>query len=311
MKPNQEDPLSFKQKALLPLLGEIQVKDLFPPNLTLLVEKPELASFIQRRPPLWLRLLEPPTSYLFKSLKSKGVEYSWSKQYPHSLSLHTPLNLHEWKEHREGKMEVQDISSQGVGLTCNPGKGETWWDVCAGAGGKSLQLCDLMQGEGKVICTDLREKSLHNLRKRAKDFRRKRIKTLPWDGVTVPFAEQQFDGVLVDAPCSGSGTWRRNPALRWYYSASEISFFAQQQLQILLLASNYVRPDGVLVFSTCSLFSQEQKEVVDQFCQQNSNFGVQQEPNPLTGEEDGGFHHFSPPDPDGDFMFAVRLKRVG
>lgn len=283
------------------------IEQLFPDWLPSL--QPQQLIAIQKRPPVWLRLRKTSLNDFFSQLETKRVTYNREATIPNAIRIASPINLSEYRAFREGAMEVQDISSQGVGLTANPTSGENWWDVCAGAGGKSLHLADLMQGKGEVISTDIREKSLVNLEKRAKTAKLKNITISHWDGETPPFGDREFDGVLVDAPCSGSGTWRRNPALRWYYSVQELQHFSELQLKILQLASKYVRLQGSLVYSTCSLIPQEKQKVVNQFLRDNPRFSVVADPNPLTGEADKGFHQFGPPELDGDYMFAVRLRR--
>jgi 16S rRNA (cytosine967-C5)-methyltransferase len=118
-------------------------------------------------------------------------------------------------EFHTGEFELQDISSQAVGLICDPRPGEKWWDACAGDGGKTLHLADLMANRGLIWASDRAVWRLSNLKRRAARAGVFNYRAVVWDGGPRPPTKTEFDGVLVDAPCSGIGTWQRNPHARW------------------------------------------------------------------------------------------------
>ena len=124
-------------------------------------------------------------------------------------------------------MEIQDLASQAVGLACDPDPGERWWDACAGAGGKALHLSALMQGKGLVVATDINESKLKETVRRARRSPFRNVTTKVWDGKHVAGKPGSFDGVLVDAPCSALGTWRRNPDARWTLDREAIGRLAE------------------------------------------------------------------------------------
>jgi 16S rRNA (cytosine967-C5)-methyltransferase len=163
-----------------------------------------------------------------------------------------------------GAFEVQDLGSQALLAAVAPPPGGRWLDACAGAGGKSLQLAALLGAHaGCVTATDVRADALRELRRRAKRAGLERsIATLAPGMAPAP---KSFDGVLVDAPCTGTGTWRRAPHQRWLLTPAALADAAALQLRILRAAADAVRPGGLLVYATCSLADAENGAVVDAF----------------------------------------------
>ena len=124
-----------------------------------------------------------------------------------AIKLYNPrVNLYELKSFRAGNFEVQDLASQSLGFACQAKPGERWWDVCAGAGGKTMLLADHMQSKGLVVATDIREWKLQDLKKRAKRARFSNVTTKALKKGRASSKNHTFDGVLVDAPCSCTGT---------------------------------------------------------------------------------------------------------
>jgi 16S rRNA (cytosine967-C5)-methyltransferase len=272
----------------------------------------ELLEWLQRRPPVWLRAQSTALEALVCELRAAGVEVE-----PHpilSRALHTPpprVNLRTLEAFRSGRIEVQDLASQLIGHVCAPRPGERWWDACAGAGGKTLHLADLMAGKGSVTASDISEYKLEDLRRRARRGGFPNIRVREWKGKALPERKGNFDGVLVDVPCSCSGTWRRNPDARWTRRPAELAEFAELQGRLLANASSAVRPGGVLVYATCSMFRHENRAVVEAFLAQAPAFRLEPFKHPLTGEPTDGVMQTWPWDGDCDAMFAARLCRQG
>lgn len=152
--------------------------------------------------------------------------------------------------------QVQDLASQQVGEFLEVRPGERVWDRCAGAGGKTLQIADALRGEGCVVATDPREHSLERLWDRATAEQRKVIE-IARDAVS-----GTFDLVLVDAPCTGSGAWRRRPDQKLLADDGAIAGYAEIQRQLLAEAIRSVKPGGRWVYATCSWFVEENEDVV-------------------------------------------------
>jgi len=125
----------------------------------------------------------------------------------------------------------------------------------------------------------------------------------------MPTFRGRFAGVLVDTPCSCSGTWRRNPDARWTTRAAELADFVELQLQLLSNASEAVAPGGTLVYSTCSMFRQENQGVVEEFLRQNSAFALAPFTCPVSARECPGYNQLWPWDGDCDAMFTAKFQR--
>jgi 16S rRNA (cytosine967-C5)-methyltransferase len=206
-------------------------------------------------------------------------------------------------------LEIQDLASQAVGLACDPDPGERWWDACAGAGGKALHLAALMGGKGLVVATDVNAAKLKEAARRARRSPFRNLTTKPWDGRHVAGKPKSFDGVLVDAPCTAVGTWRRNPDARWTTPREAIARLAALQAQILHAAAAGVRPGGTLLYSVCTLTPAETLGVVRPFLDAHPDFGLDPFPHPLTGAATDGTLQIWPQDADTDAMFLARMVR--
>jgi 16S rRNA (cytosine967-C5)-methyltransferase len=173
---------------------------------------------------------------------------------------------------QQGQFEIQDLASQLVGHACAPAAGETWWDACAGEGGKTLHLADLMQNKGLIWASDRSVRRIDVLKKRAARAEVFNYRTVPWNGGPQPPTKTRFDGVLVDAPCSGVGTWQRHPHARWTVSPADIRELAGIQQQMLEHVAGSVKPGGRLVYSVCTLTRAETTNVVLQFSAAHPEF---------------------------------------
>jgi len=134
------------------------------------------------RPFLWLRVQDGDPGKLAAELAAAGLSAHAHPALPEALAVTGGVNVYTLESFRSGRFEVQDLASQLIGLVCAPRAGERWWDCCAGAGGKSLELASLMQRKGTVVATDIRSYKLDDLRKRARRAGFPNIETRPWDG---------------------------------------------------------------------------------------------------------------------------------
>jgi 16S rRNA (cytosine967-C5)-methyltransferase len=151
--------------------------------------------------------------------------------------------------------------------------GQRVLDLCAAPGSKTTQLADLSLDSAVIVAADLHEHRLRTLLSSAEIQGLRSIHCIALDGLrSLPFAEGTFDRVLVDAPCSGTGTLRRNPEIRWRISPADIDDLAERQKQILFNAARVVRPGGRLIYSTCSVEPDENEQVVQTFLDNNETF---------------------------------------
>ncbi|GJL75426.1 RsmB/NOP family class I SAM-dependent RNA methyltransferase [Nitrosomonas sp.] len=176
-----------------------------------------------------------------------------------------------------GKIEVQDEGSQLLGYLLAPRRGEMVADFCAGAGGKTLLLGALMHSKGRLYAFDISEKRLNNLKPRLK---RSGLSNIHIQRITnendlkIKRLSGKFDRVLVDAPCSGLGTLRRNPDLKWRQSPQSIVELKAKQAAILSAAAGLVKPSGRLVYATCSFLPEENQEIIEDFKTKNPEFDL-------------------------------------
>lgn len=189
------------------------------------------------------------------------------------LASEPPPNVQALEAFKAGHIEIQDEGSQIVSWLAGAAPGMTTVDYCAGGGGKTLALAQAMQAQGTLVACDVVQKRLDNIRPRltragvAAD-----LCLLGQNGGGIEDLNGQADLVFVDAPCSGSGTWRRRPEDAWRLTADEVERLHALQVRILGQASQLVKPGGRLVYVTCSMLSRENEASVDAFEAAHSDF---------------------------------------
>jgi len=212
----------------------------------------------------------------------------------------------------DGTIEVQDEGSQLLAHIVGARRGEMVIDFCAGAGGKTLAMAATMASTGRLYALDINERRLDNLgprlaRSGASNVQTMRIES-EHDKKIDKFAGKA-DRVLVDAPCSGLGTLKRNPDLKWRQSPASVRELVEKQKSILAAASNLVKPGGRLVYATCSLLTEENEKIAEDF--RANHAGWTSVPSSLRGEEGGQTFTQLLPHRDGcDGFFAAVFERA-
>jgi 16S rRNA (cytosine967-C5)-methyltransferase len=230
---------------------------------------------LQRPPNLWLRAKRGQGSLLSHRLNAE------SRLLPDALIYTGREDLFRTPEFHAGEFELQDISSQAVGLICAPQPSETWWDACAGEGGKLLHLSELMENKGLIWASDRAEWRLKHLKRRTARAKAFNYRAELWNGGAKLPTKTKFHGVLVDAPCSGVGTWQRNPHSRWTTTLDDVQQLAAVQKQLLANVAGSLKPGGKLVYSVCTLTKSETVDVVAAFEKQFPEFQPLAVANPL------------------------------
>jgi 16S rRNA (cytosine967-C5)-methyltransferase len=266
---------------------------------------------LQREPSLWIRTKAGAAAQVARSLKETDPpvlpEAVLRPPDLSALRYRGTADLHRAAGFQSGQFEIQDLASQLVGHACAPLPGETWWDACAGEGGKALHLSDLMRNKGLLWATDRSARRLSLLRRRAARAGMFNYRAAEWTGTGPAPFRTKCDGVLVDAPCSGVGTWQRNPHARWTTSPSDVQELAAVQATLLRLAAASVKPGGRLVYAVCTLTRSETTAVVDGFGSGHPDF----EPSPLPIGRGASHITLLPQDLDANGMFIATWKRSG
>jgi 16S rRNA (cytosine967-C5)-methyltransferase len=220
-----------------------------------------------------------------QALVREGVSVRRGTLAPDALMLEKRCNLPGLRLYRDGWVEVQDEGSQLLALLLQAKPGDRVVDACAGAGGKTLHLGAIMENRGSILSLDVDNERLKSLRLRAAragvTIAEPCVTTR--EGVPLPSWEQGADAVLVDAPCSGVGTFRRNPGAKYLASGEIVQSLHAVQGGILRQAARYVRPGGRLVYSTCSLLRSENEQIVEEFLSGGEDFHLLPAPRLLRG----------------------------
>lgn len=220
----------------------------------------------------------------------------------------------------EGKIEVQDEGSQLVALLADAKRRQMVFDFCAGAGGKTLVLGALMKNTGTLYAADTSEKRLSKFSARFKKSGLSNVHFLRLESendARLKRFKNRFDRVLLDVPCSGSGTLRRNPDLKWRFNLEKLADLQKTQLAILQSAARLVKEGGILLYATCSFLFEENESAIAEFLNQNPNFARLNLQNTAQNlqlnlpaamfTENGDF--FSSPLLSTDAFFAVALQK--
>lgn len=264
-------------------------------------ELPTLLAAMQEPAALDLRVntLKADKATLLRELQAVGWKVEETKFSPHGLRLHGRPNLNSHPALQNGLMEIQDEGSQLIALVADTKPGMRVLDFCAGAGGKTLAMAASMANKGRIIACDILESRLKRGSLRFRRAGAHNIDIQPLKNETDPWLKRHkdsFDRVLVDAPCSGTGTWRRNPEARWRQLGPDMEKLLATQASILASAARLVKPGGRLIYATCSILPDENQQQVDNFLTAHPEFTrlnvsdewaswVDDRPCPVTGTD--------------------------
>lgn len=278
-----------------------------------------LAHSLNRPAPLDLRanLIKTDRDALLARLRADGIAAEAGALSPQAIRLAGKPALHKHPAFLDGSFEVQDQGSQLLGFLVQPRRGEMVVDFCAGAGGKTLQLGAMMRSTGRLYAFDVSERRLAKLKPRMARAGLSNVHPAVIaheNDAKIKRLAGKADRVLVDAPCSGLGTLRRNPDLKWRQSPEAVAEMVAKQGSILAAAARLVRPGGRLVYATCSLLAEENDGVVDAFLATHPDFREVSAQDVLASQgialQTGTRLRLSPVEHDTDGFFAAVLERV-
>ena len=273
---------------------------------------------LQKTAPLDLRVntLLAKRDEVIAILQEEGIDAQITPYSPCGIRLAGKPMINRHELFLSGKIEVQDEGSQLLGYLLGPKRGEMVVDFCAGAGGKALLLGALMNSKGRLYAFDVSEKRLNNLIPR---FKRSGLSNLHIQRINdendskVKRLSGKIDRVLVDAPCSGIGTLRRNPDLKWRQSSQSIEELKTKQSAILVAAAKLLKPGGRLVYATCSFLDEENQDIISNFLNSHPQFTVLNSTELLAQQkialDTGEFLQINPQQHQTDGFFAAALVR--
>lgn len=256
----------------------------------------ELFAASSKNPPLYFRVntLKINKEQLMEYMKEQGLEVEQSPLIAEALKVRGLKNITDFKPLKEGWVHIQDLSSMLVAKSLAPKPGEVVMDLCSAPGGKTTHIAQLMDNQGTVIARDIFSHKLQLIQAHSKRLGIDMIQTQKFSGEKL---DEEYigkaDRVLVDAPCSGLGVLRRKPEIKYRLQKESLAELQKLQRTILENASKYVRPGGVLVYSTCTLHPMENQGITDKFLETHQDFmpvdlkierktEFQQEPNLFT-----------------------------
>jgi 16S rRNA (cytosine967-C5)-methyltransferase len=256
---------------------------------------------------LRVNMLKASREEAVKALALEEIEAEPTALSPWGLRVPARVNLMATKCFKDGLVEVQDEGSQLAALLVDAQPGQAVCDFCAGAGGKTLALASMMNNKGRLVACDVSEGRLKRSADRLARAGIHNVTTHVLDAQGAKWVKRQagsFDRVLVDAPCSGTGTWRRNPDAKWKLKPEDLAELTVKQGEILERAARLVKPGGRLVYVTCSLLPDENEAQVERFLVQNPDFSlepVEDGHNPM---------NLTPLGQGTDGFFAAKLVRA-
>lgn len=258
-----------KLKLIKTAYPAFKLTDVFPwsAELSEEIDKEAFLKSFFAQPDLFIRIRKGSEQHVKALLTKSGIVFK--DEGNNCLSLPNGTKLDQIFP-QQNWFEVQDYSSQQTAQFFKPQAGEAWWDACAASGGKSLLLHE-QEPDLKLVVSDIRESILTNLDERFQNAGLVRYQKKLLDLTQNPdpvLHDYAFDGIILDAPCSGSGTWGRTPEMISQFESPKISFFQKLQQSITSNVVKYLKPGKPLIYITCSAFKAENEEAVDFITQQ-------------------------------------------
>ncbi|HEY1057653.1 MAG TPA: RsmB/NOP family class I SAM-dependent RNA methyltransferase [Limnobacter sp.] len=310
------DDLASEPRTCLPDWLTAKLLEQFGPNR---VET--FSQAVLQAAPLDVRVntLKITVGELQQALAGMGVKSEPIEGLPDALRVDGKPALGKTELFQEGAFEVQDAGSQWVSRLVAPRRSDLVVDFCAGAGGKTLAIAALMKNTGRVVALDTSERRLQKFRPRAARAGMSNFYTLVINDEADPRLNKYYgkaDRVLVDVPCTGMGTLRRNPDLKFRQDLQSLAELNQKQMSIIEHASKLVKPDGRLIYVTCSVLQDENERVVEAFLAAHPEFRLRRwtevlNPNerPSKADTTADMLRLWPEDGESDGFFAAVLQR--
>ncbi|HEY7168464.1 MAG TPA: 16S rRNA (cytosine(967)-C(5))-methyltransferase RsmB [Candidatus Binatia bacterium] len=214
--------------------------------------------------------LKQSRASLIERLRKDGIEAQATRWSPEGISLESAGVVHDIPGFDEGLFQVQGEASQLIPYLLAPTKGERILDACAAPGGKATHIAEMMNDTGEVVAIDISRTGIRKITENTKRLGLRSVRAVETDASEL-VDQAQFDRILVDAPCSGFGTLRSHPEIKWNRGEVDIRRLTALQGKILEKVLSYLKPGGVLVYSTCTLIEEENEGIVRSLLQRHSD----------------------------------------
>ncbi len=263
------DLFSFASRTHLPLAHRVSFPPWLVDRLTRVYGEEATTSFClasNQKAPITIRANRLKTSRA-ALVKRLAPHYAVSPcaRARDGITFHQPIRFTSLPEFHAGLFEVQDEGSQLIAEHVQAKPGDHVLDYCAGSGGKTLAFAPRLQGKGQIYLYDIRSSILRKAKARLHRAGIQHAQMIPHAELNHPRFRRRMDWVLLDVPCSGSGTFRRHPDMKWRLTPKTLDHLVQEQRAIFASALKYVRPHGTLVYATCSVFPEENEEQIHYF----------------------------------------------
>ncbi len=263
---------------------------------------PAVRAALAKAPKRYIRANELKTSAveLAQLLRKEKVETKPVSNVKTALEVTSTSALFQTQAYKNGLFEQQDAGSQLVADALDVKPGMRVFDACAGNGGKTLHIAAQMQGKGRLVAMDVEQWKLDNLKKRARRAGTGIIETrIIESSKTIKRRKESADRLLLDVPCSGLGVLRRKPGAKWHDTQERITVLIELQRDILHRYSQLLKVGGVLVYATCSILPAENRQQIDRFLANNTNFRLLEDQT------------ISPADFEFDGFYWAKIERIG
>lgn len=275
----------------------------------------KLCQWFNQTPTIDIRInpLKTTTETIEKKFQQANITVSHFPHFPQALRLEEKVgNIQTLPGFQAGEWTVQESSAQLVSYLLDPQPGEMIIDACAAPGGKTTHIAELMEDQGTIFACDRIPSRLKKVRENAQRLQLQSIQILEGDSRQFQQFAEIADRVLVDVPCSGLGTLHRHPDIRWQQTPEKIQQLVRLQQELLTQAATWVKPQGTLVYATCTLNSRENEQIIQQFLTHHSQWKIESPPQTLLFTPfvtPFGWLQIFPPQHHTDGFFMVKLKK--
>jgi 16S rRNA (cytosine967-C5)-methyltransferase len=270
----------------------------------------KLCQINNTKPVLTIRsnTLKNTVDALQEHLSKEGIDAEIILQHPQMLAISQPESLFQTKAFQNGRFFVQGVGAASVTDLLCPREEEIILDMCSAPGGKTTSMAEKMKDTGTIIAVDLYPARLKTVSQNAQRLQITNIRALAGDANHLP-TTHRFDRILLDAPCSTLGILNHHPDMRWHRQMQDIHSLSCQQQTLLTRAATYLKPNGILVYSTCTLEPEENENIIETFLSNHPQFQLDPAQNHLPFIK-GDYLRLLPHEYTYDGVFAARLKKI-